>query len=367
MRIAILMFYDQGYDQIGNLTKKVNAEYASRWGYTFIVEHEPSLPQPEWSLLWEKITLCIKHIQSGRFDWVLFVDADAMIVNHEQSLELLLGAPEKEDSSRFMVCAREGLRPHSINSGVLLFCCGNTAVNFLRDCLDYCEQQKPRLKTNRYHEQDCINDLVDQRGLEVSGHVEVLTHQAFNCSYLPAVKFVYHVFSVHREEKAVYLFHAYNQWRRGLRPIQPPTLQNVRWHVRSNDCVCGYLVFCDRRQDQFLSVKNGRLDSSKHKSPVWILSDVIRSGHEDIFYLLFESQGVVCALHNGEFGWTPNISITGRLQFESIDDGESHMLTVSEFPSVCRRFAIRSEKFGSYIGGSKPQQKTWFTFQCVRK
>jgi mannan polymerase II complex MNN10 subunit len=86
MNIAILSLYTDAHAPLNAITAPSKQRYADRWGYTFI-NHFGTLDEsrpPSWS----KILLIQKYLKD--FDWIYWIDADAMIMNPAIALETYL-------------------------------------------------------------------------------------------------------------------------------------------------------------------------------------------------------------------------------------------------------------------------------------
>ena len=83
MKIGIVQLYDDRRQGYGNLTGGVAAAYCEAHGYTY-VRYREMLDQsliPTWNKL-----LAVKR-ELENFDWLLWLDADALIVNPHQRIE----------------------------------------------------------------------------------------------------------------------------------------------------------------------------------------------------------------------------------------------------------------------------------------
>lgn len=83
MKIAIIQLYDDGRKGYGDLTSDVASRYCETHGYTYICHRE--LIEPSLIPTWNKLLAVKKHLAD--FDWVLWLDADALIVNPKHSIE----------------------------------------------------------------------------------------------------------------------------------------------------------------------------------------------------------------------------------------------------------------------------------------
>lgn len=83
MRIAIIQLYDDGRKDYGDLTGGVASAYCERHGYTYICHRE--LLDYRLIPTWNKLLAVKKHLSD--FDWVFWLDADALIVNPKHRIE----------------------------------------------------------------------------------------------------------------------------------------------------------------------------------------------------------------------------------------------------------------------------------------
>jgi hypothetical protein len=86
MKIAIIQLYDDGRKGYGDLTGDAASSYCDRHGYTYIRYRE--MIDPNLIPTWNKLLAVRKELP--KFDWVLWLDADALIVNPSQRIEDVL-------------------------------------------------------------------------------------------------------------------------------------------------------------------------------------------------------------------------------------------------------------------------------------
>ena len=90
MKIAIIQLYDDGRKGYGDLTGDAASRYCDRHGYTYIRYRE--MIDPTLIPTWNKLLAVRKELP--KFDWVLWLDADALIVNPGQRIEDILAPYE---------------------------------------------------------------------------------------------------------------------------------------------------------------------------------------------------------------------------------------------------------------------------------
>jgi hypothetical protein len=85
---TLVTLYDAAFWEVGKVTATRMREYARRHGYRF-VEH-CSLLDPSRHPAWNKILAVSRLLKQRRPKWVVWVDADAVIMDLDQRLEGLL-------------------------------------------------------------------------------------------------------------------------------------------------------------------------------------------------------------------------------------------------------------------------------------
>ena len=95
-KICILMFFDEPYKNIAKYTYELNKKYADLHGYDIIIIRNNRKLNNEWAPLWEKIPLIIDNLE--KYEWVLFIDADAFFINHSIKIEDVIMNQLKDNS-----------------------------------------------------------------------------------------------------------------------------------------------------------------------------------------------------------------------------------------------------------------------------
>ena len=103
-------------------------QYAAKHNYTYLLQTVPLVDDSgkEVAAYWTKISLIKKLLRPPHtFDWVFWIDSDAIVVNMAQSIENLLHDPTHnivlESSSRPVTSLIFSGDTNAINDGVLLF------------------------------------------------------------------------------------------------------------------------------------------------------------------------------------------------------------------------------------------------------
>ena len=104
MRLAIIQLYDDGRKGYGDLTSSVASAYCDAHGYTYIKHRE--LLDPSRIATWNKLLAVQRALSS--FEWVLWLDADALIVNPKHRFEEVI-APYEEKKEMLFSSDDQGL------------------------------------------------------------------------------------------------------------------------------------------------------------------------------------------------------------------------------------------------------------------
>jgi hypothetical protein len=80
------MAYDQHYAQcgLGARSQHNKQQYAERHSYQLIVDTNSNLHDRKPG--WLKVALAANHLH--RFDWIMYVDTDTIIMNHDIALQV---------------------------------------------------------------------------------------------------------------------------------------------------------------------------------------------------------------------------------------------------------------------------------------
>lgn len=120
MTFTVATLHTPNIRDIGEFTAANKAAYCHRHGYRFVVETDRLGPAFARPASWSKILLVRRELEAA--DWVLWTDADAMIVNPAVRLESLA------DPDADFVIAKDR---NGINAGVFLLRSCPAAFKFL--------------------------------------------------------------------------------------------------------------------------------------------------------------------------------------------------------------------------------------------
>lgn len=168
MKIAVCTHYDNHFAQVGNLTSQTNWEYCQRHGYEWICERNRFEESVGWHIVWDKILLLKRKIDRQAFpNWFLYIDADAMILNHTIKLESLI------DPEAHLIIAND---INGLNSGVFLIRNSQWSLDFL----NWCWGKRQQISNRTEAEQTAMKRYLKEVG---TTHVKFVSPNMFN-SYL---------------------------------------------------------------------------------------------------------------------------------------------------------------------------------------
>jgi hypothetical protein len=120
MKITICTSYSLDYT-IGHVCAEVNRQYAVKHGYPFecIVDNYDKMMSaisPRTHCTWYKVLQIIALLRNPHNEWVVWLDADAVIIDHNKRLEeLIIKAMEKD-----LIISENMNNGALLNAGVLL-------------------------------------------------------------------------------------------------------------------------------------------------------------------------------------------------------------------------------------------------------
>jgi hypothetical protein len=168
MKIGVVTITNDHYMPVVHVTHSVNFRYCSDHGYEF---HPIHIKPADWAeTVWSKIPEMRAFLD--RYDWLMWIDADAMVMNHRVKIEDLI---EKAGEGKDLIISSD---LNGLNAGVFL----------LRNCewsqlfLQFVESMRAEYLSHRYPEQEAM-DAVIKDG-ETRHHVAYLPQWLLNQFWL---------------------------------------------------------------------------------------------------------------------------------------------------------------------------------------
>lgn len=142
MKIAIISLWTPDIAHWCERFAPGKEQYCRRWGYTWIPYTDRL--EPDRTPMWSKILAVQRHLHD--FDWIFWIDADAVIVNHDFQLEQLC------DSEYDVVVTHDH---NGLNSGTFLIRNSPESHEFLRRVWN-------RNIPDLFHEQTAMEQLMGE-------------------------------------------------------------------------------------------------------------------------------------------------------------------------------------------------------------
>ena len=125
MNIAIVQIYDDNIKQYAEYSRLMNAMYAHQHKYTYIC-FEYDLVPVSVSVYYNKILALLSVLQDNRkFDYVLYLDSDALITNFKYKIEEIIQRHQGKD----IIMASDA---NGTNNGVILLKNTSKSIEFLQ-------------------------------------------------------------------------------------------------------------------------------------------------------------------------------------------------------------------------------------------
>lgn len=127
IKIAIVQIYDDNIRQYAEYSRLMNAMYANKHNYTYI-GFEYDLVPTYMSVYYNKILAIDAVFKDPRkFDWILYLDSDAIITNFNYKIEDIIARHQDKD----IIMAADG---NGTNNGVILIKNSKISSSFLQKC-----------------------------------------------------------------------------------------------------------------------------------------------------------------------------------------------------------------------------------------
>ncbi|KAK3258605.1 hypothetical protein CYMTET_32357 [Cymbomonas tetramitiformis] len=166
-------------ESYGGYSAALNAAYAKHFGYDFLISTDPAPAQKD--ARFAKVMLLRDALGGRGYDYALWIDADAILYEHEHDVVAALLAEYVTADLLFCRGGVNGLRPNLVNTGTIV--ARNTAwtAQFLEawDSHELALAGRP--------DQEVFDALWLENSLEVQEHVALLPSDALNSEGVAAV------------------------------------------------------------------------------------------------------------------------------------------------------------------------------------
>jgi hypothetical protein len=193
MKIAVCSLYiNNWYRDIVKYGKITLKNYCEKYGYDFIYETEKTndtVYDGKRDAPWYKIQLLLKVLSNPEYDFVIWNDADSMIVSDDKNLEHFI---EKYLGDKDILVARDW--QSILNTGTMFIKNSDFSKKILQLTWDNTHEFNTTL-----HEQASLGDLYTRNVIGCKDHIVVLAHHLQNefltywYSYYPTGCFIVHI------------------------------------------------------------------------------------------------------------------------------------------------------------------------------
>jgi len=188
MKIVLAQFFTSNLSY-GKFTKDINERYCREKGYIYHLESDDEKIKNGLegrSPTWYKPKLIQEVFEKHNPDYVLFLDADAIVINNHHKIESFI-------LNDIDIVATEDYGPSKLNAGVLLLKNSDWSKKFLNDWWNICEEYQ-QYKTGLWHDQTCFGLLMD-RIENLGNHIRIIDNRILNSRTSNGECFVFHAFS----------------------------------------------------------------------------------------------------------------------------------------------------------------------------
>jgi len=206
-KILVVQFYTDNV-AYGPYSEAINSKYCEEKGYTYFCEKNSTKIRTsleDRSPHWYKIKLIREILNTDIFNYILFLDADAIISDFNQEIEDFI------DDEFNMVFAEDIGHHSSMNTGVFLVKNSEWSKNFLdtwwksgeifkgKDSQDLpiMEENLEKIgyfKQALWHEQTCIT-LLYKNNEDIKNNIKVISNRSFNHREYNEGNFIFHAYA----------------------------------------------------------------------------------------------------------------------------------------------------------------------------
>lgn len=262
MNIVIAQFYDNNI-KYGKYSEAINKKYCSQKGYKYFCEKDSAKIHNTLqgkSPTWYKPKLILEIFNNLNPDYILFLDADAIVSGFEKKIEDFI-------DPKFDIIFAEDIGHHSdMNAGVFLVKNCNWSKTFMEEWWKSGEkftgndaksldiktlmpqhmEEVGCFKTCLWHDQTCLT-LLYRKNPEYKKHIKIISNHSFNSGDFSKEKFIFHAYT-----QGHLLFRSLDLVHKKLFPSNRNNFPNLNLIV--------YHIYCT---DDYLSVVEEQLTRLK--------------------------------------------------------------------------------------------------------
>ena len=172
-KIAIVMWYDKGIADYADIAADINEQFCKANGFTFIKCDKRRMPERKPH--WERLPLMLEVLGTNKYDYVMWVDADAAFIHKNNKSNELLKLINLYNKDILLSGDMDGKYKPLINSGVIIMKNTQNSRNILKywisnECQSNGDKQYSETDWN---DQNCIrySHLVNYDNIHSYSHI----------------------------------------------------------------------------------------------------------------------------------------------------------------------------------------------------
>lgn len=151
-RIAVCTWYDDGIKKYADIARDINQKYCDLHGYEFIVKHDRKLRERQQQ--WECIPTVLELVNTGNYDYIVWIDADAVFRLNHKNFNLLENIID-DNNNKNIILSADTVGYDIINTGIFIVKSNNYTKDILQQIID--SKDEKCMKYNEWgHEQECM-------------------------------------------------------------------------------------------------------------------------------------------------------------------------------------------------------------------
>ena len=209
MNIVLAQFFTPNVSY-GEFSKAINEKYCQEKGYTYHLEPDEQKIRSGLdgrAPTWYKPKLLLEVLETRNPDYVMFLDADAIVLNKNHYIEDFI-------IEGIDILAADDHGPSKLNAGVFIIKNTPWAKEYLQKWWDICDEF-PQYANGLWHDQTCFGILMD-RTPDISSHVKIINNNIINSNHENDYCFIFHAFAFGSYKNRTIDLIYYNKF--GLKP-----------------------------------------------------------------------------------------------------------------------------------------------------
>lgn len=201
MKILIVTSYNKEIEEYAVITSEINKIYSKKKGYSICIENNADtlIDDKSVHITWNKIILLERLMHEYKeYDWLFYIDSDAIFNNHNIRLENII---EKYKNYNLVMADDKPMGGKLINSGTILVKNCDWSRTFFT--LWYNGGIKSKWKTNFPHEQGYFAEKWEDSFFYLPNNIYITNTQEINSTYPlesnPKDIFILHLMSTSKE------------------------------------------------------------------------------------------------------------------------------------------------------------------------